>query len=520
MKNEDKLLIKYYRISLEDRDKEESDSIVNQRNLIADYIAGHAEFYEMPNMELYDDGYTGTNFNRPGIKKFFELLRRNKVGCLIVKDFSRFTRDYIELGNYAEQIFPFMDVRFIAVNDHYDSAVDNSNANLEIPFKGILNDLYSKDISMKVKAAKWQMTKKGKICSGSHPFGYKKAKCGGSSPFEIDEEAAAVVQFIFQWAMDGKTNIEIARTLNERGYDTPGVYKRRKGDFGYGLKENEVSVWDSTKVLGILRDERYTGTLIVGRYQSCGIGSGKIKKRPEDLWVRIEGGMPAIVSKEDFAWVQKSRPIEKRGKYKKGHHLLYRKVKCGCCGHYLYFKPSDSGEQYNSFFCKQTHLLTNSTCFRGYIKEKEILDALQSVIKQHVKMVAEIKKDAGRKKGELDLQSQQQRLKIMEKEVELKQAVKAQEYMAYRERRLTKEEFLERKNELQKEISEREKEVQTLRERIKQLEASESEFAEAFGSFTTVECLDREMIERLVDTVWVYDVGRIKIDLKYCDSVP
>ena len=212
MKRESRLLVKYYRLSLEDPGSEESNSIVNQRRLVEDYVTERGDLWEMPGLELVDDGYTGTNFNRPGIKRFFTLLRADKVACLVVKDFSRFTRDYIELGNYAEQIFPFMGVRFVSVNDGYDSAVFREDSGLEVPFKGILNELYSRDISMKVKAAKGQLMKEGKLCSGSYPFGYRKEgaeRCRqDETPYFVDEEAAEVVRAIFRMALEGKKNIE------------------------------------------------------------------------------------------------------------------------------------------------------------------------------------------------------------------------------------------------------------------------------------------------------------------------
>ena len=142
------------------------------------------------------------------------------------------------------------------------------------------------------------------------------------------------------------------------------------------VKEGERSVWDSTKVLNILRDERYTGTLIIGRYRGKGVGSGKVEETPEHMWFREEMGMPAIILREDFERVQSLRPRGKRGAYKKEHHILYRKVRCANCGHFLYYKPSEYGVQYHSFFCKQPHLRPDSECFRGYIKEGEILEEI------------------------------------------------------------------------------------------------------------------------------------------------
>lgn len=518
----DRFLVKYYRLSLEDRNSGESDSIVNQRSLIEEYIKEHADLRDMESVELSDDGYTGTNFNRPGIKKLFEMLRKNQIGCVIVKDFSRFSRDYIELGNYVEQVFPFMEVRFIAINDNYDSLLNNQGNGLDIPFKGILNDLYSKDISMKVKAAKRQMIKNGRLCSGSYPFGYQKVEKGqkgqGNMPYMIDEDAAEIVRYIFKLALEGKKNIEIARILNEKKYPTRGSYKRLKGGFGYGLEESRESIWDSSKVLDILRDERYKGTLILGRYQSAGVGSGKVMVAPEESWFRKDNAIPAIISEEDFDAVQAMHPYKERGKYSKEHHLLYRKVRCGCCGRYLYFKPSESGEQYHSFFCKQSHLNRESKCFKAHIKEKDILEMLLCLIQKQVELAGEIKRNTRKQTGTENSRIERQ-LKNLEKEIEVRQAAKAQNYMEYKDGGITKEEFLERKGEIQKEIAEKENQAETLRKTKGEIVDGESEFVEILSGYKKIEKIDRGIIEELVDTVWVYDVGRVKVEWKFNNNL-
>lgn len=537
MKRESRLLVKYYRLSLEDPGSEESNSIVNQRRLVEDYVTEREDLWEMPGLELVDDGYTGTNFNRPGIKRFFTLLRADKVACLVVKDFSRFTRDYIELGNYAEQIFPFMGVRFVSVNDGYDSAVFREDSGLEVPFKGILNELYSRDISMKVKAAKGQLMKEGKLCSGSYPFGYRKEgaeRCRqDETPYFVDEEAAEVVRAIFRMALEGKKNIEIARALNEKGCLAPAMTKRKNGGFGYGLQDGEVSIWDSSKVLKILRDERYTGTLIVGRYQGLGLGSGKVAEKAEHLWVRRENRIPVIISRENFERVQQTRPIRKRGSYRKEHHLLYRKIRCGCCGRFLYIKFSE-GESGNSFFCKQPHLQPKSACFRGYVKEKEVLHLLLTLINLQMgwseKQKEGIKRDSRKESKTEDKNDEKQIIGVylekLEYEIAKKKEEKAQDYCAFKHGKISREDFLERKAALQRAIEQYEQEW----ENINKMEKDVCGVLENHGCLAgqreengsiclerskrlEIQELDRAMIEKWVKMIWVYDVDRVKIEL-------
>lgn len=451
---EDKILVKYYRLSLEEKEKGESGSIANQRRLVEDYLAKCVDLAAMTALELSDDGYTGMNFKRPGIERFFRLLRENRVGCLVVKDFSRFTRDYVELGNYAEQVFPFMGVRFISVNDRYDSREVKDEDSWLIPFKGILNNLYSRDISSKVRTAKRQMIKEGKPCSGSYPFGYRKTGKGGSEQggmfFETDEKAAQVVRLIFRLALGGKKNREIARILNWIAIPTPAVYKQENGGFGYGLKEGKASLWDSPKILAVLRDERYTGIWIGGRHQSGGVGSGRTKEAPEDMWIRKAEGMPGIIAKEDFERVQVMRPIHRRGKYKTKHHLLYRKVKCGNCGRSLYIRRSDGRTGLIFFFCQQPRLLPGSSCFCGYVKEEDILTVIYAIIAMGHRLAGDKEnKEEGQGKNVRDRESRKvlQQMRVLEREIIWEKELNARDYLGYRTGKLTEEEFQKKRNE-------------------------------------------------------------------------
>lgn len=506
------LLVKYYRLSLEDDNDGESGSIGNQRKIIEDYVKGDLELAVMQNREFVDDGYTGANFNRPGIQQVLELLRQNQVACIVVKDFSRFTRDYIELGSYLEQILPFMEVRFISVNDGYDSRDGIRARGMEIPFRGLLNNLYSQDLSVKVRAAKRQQIKQGKLCSGSYPFGYRKNK-NREPIYCIDEPAAETIRLIFNLAVQGKKNIEIARTLNERKLPTPAVYKRQNGGTAYGLGEGKSSNWDSQKILLILRDERYQGTLIIGRYQSAGVGSGKVIEAPKHMWYRKEQAIPAIVSAEEFAKVQGLRSYQKRGSYNKEHHILYRKVKCGCCGRYLYFKPSESGVQYNRFFCKQSHLDLNSKCFRGYIKEKEILDTLLVLLRKQTAVYHDEKKAAVKSRRDNE---DKKKLVLLEREMKCLKAKRLEDYQQYQERIISKAEFLAGKAEVWKKMEYVESEISKIKRAMTMEQAADIQAA-SLCRRGWIEKLDRGLIEMLVDTVWIYDGDRIKVDLKFGD---
>lgn len=208
--------------------KSESESISHQKALIQNFINDSIELKDSMQYEFFDDGYSGTNFKRPSFERLLEKIKKGEINCVIVKDFSRFGRDYIELGDYLERIFPFMGVRFISINDHYDSLdYKETTGGLDVVMKNIVYDYYSKDLSMKVKTAKYQKMKQGKYLGGYVPYGLMKDP-KDKHKLIVDPEAVAVVREIFDMAIAKMRLIDMARTLNERSVETPGQYYRRK----------------------------------------------------------------------------------------------------------------------------------------------------------------------------------------------------------------------------------------------------------------------------------------------------
>ena len=225
-----KTLALYIRLSKEDDDvgisseKEESNSITNQRMLLYDYLKSHPEFQDYRIIEKCDDGYSGKKFDRPQFVELMELVKQREVDCIIVKDFSRFGRDYIEIGDYLEQLFPFLGVRFIAVNDRYDSQEGGKQtAGLEVAFKNFIYDFYSRDTSKKIRNVRNKMAKAGQFASANAPYGYLKS-AEDKHKLVIDEEAAVVVREIFQLRLSGLSGNKIAAILNERAIPSPAQY--------------------------------------------------------------------------------------------------------------------------------------------------------------------------------------------------------------------------------------------------------------------------------------------------------
>ncbi|MBS6195812.1 MAG: recombinase family protein [Clostridiales bacterium] len=324
----------YMRLSKEDdRFKEESNSIAMQRMLLQKYAADHFSDYDL--MEFCDDGYTGTNFNRPGVQSMLEKVRDSQIDCIIVKDFSRFARDYIELGSYLEQIFAFMGVRFISVNDCYDSkAYQGSIADIDINFRNLLYDLYSKDLSGKVRASLAVRKEQGQYVSGNSPFGYEKDPQDRHALL-IEEDEAEVVRRIFTLAAEGFTSAQIAKLFNETGVKTPVEFKIAKGKTSRVPKGGRF-LWSTNAVCRILRNEIYIGNIVQKKYSKDFVG-GKNHINPREEWLVSYNHHEPIITKEIFDRIQKGRETKQNPHHDPAHPLVGKLV-CGCCGRNLGYR--------------------------------------------------------------------------------------------------------------------------------------------------------------------------------------
>ena len=260
----------YLRLSLEDEgEKDESNSISNQRKLIYEYIHHDSELSGYEAVEFSDDGFSGTNMNRPGMQKLLKEVKANNIRCIIVKDMSRFSRDYIEMGTYLNQIFPFMGIRFIAINDHYDSREHHrSTIEIDTAFQTLLYDLYSKDVSVKVKASIENKCAKGEYVFGQVPFGYEKSKEIKNAVI-VNEKEAEIVRYIFSLAVQGKTSTQIARQLYKE--NVPTITQMRNPEKKY--TDGKVHSWSVAAIRRILNNRFYLGEMAYGKSDRKSVGS-------------------------------------------------------------------------------------------------------------------------------------------------------------------------------------------------------------------------------------------------------
>lgn len=300
----------YIRLSREDGDKAESDSIMNQKEMLRTYVENHGELVFK---DFYvDDGYSGTNFSRPGFQKMMRDIERGEIDCIVVKDLSRFGRDYIETGRYLERYFPEKGVRFIAVADRIDSL--ERTYNLFLPLKNILNEQYARDISEKVHATMRSKQKSGQFIGAFAAYGYRKDP-ENKNHLLVDEQAASIVRKIFTEYMEGKSIREIAEELNAQKIPSPSAYKKQKGQkFRNGKNISEDQPWTYSGVCRILHSELYTGAMVQGKKEQY-MHRRQRQCRPEE-WIVVKGTHEALIEPDLWKMVQ-SKLRERAGNRKK-----------------------------------------------------------------------------------------------------------------------------------------------------------------------------------------------------------
>ena len=375
----------YIRLSLEDY-KYDSMSIENQHLALNEFVSSMPESANAEVLEFIDNGYSGTNFERPKVQELIEMVRANKIDCIIVKDFSRFGRNSIETGYFIERVFPLFHTRFISINDDFDSDQHKGDTGgMDVAFKYLISEYYSWDMSIKTKSAKYAKMQRGEYQSKICPYGYRKGESGRMEP---DPEAAEVVRLIFRLAVGGMTAAAITRELYKQGVPTPGEYKAAHGNTTYDISRTH-GIWSSSSVLRILEDERYIGTYVMGKRKIVEVGSSHVRMKDQSKWFVIPDHHQAIVDKETFQQAQDaithfSQPVKKRRDYP-----LRGKVFCGCCGHALTL----TGEKNPYYFCRQSQVTQELPCCATKVNAIELQDAVLDVLKKQADAVLDDGKD-------------------------------------------------------------------------------------------------------------------------------
>ena len=384
----------YLRLSRDDEDidgssKSESNSISSQRDLVRSYVREHDD------MELFDiyvdDGYSGTNFDRPEFKRMMADIEAGDVNCVIVKDLSRLGRDYIEAGRLIQKTFPAFHVRFIAITDNFDSmTADNNTKSLVLPVKNFINDSYSRDISQKVKSQKIMQQKQGKFIGSFAVYGYRKSD-EDKHKLCPDDYAADIVRKIFAWKLEGMSSLAIAHRLNELGILSPMEYKKSCGEkFNTVFGSNVTAKWSSVAVKRILTNEIYTGVLIQGKAEKINYKVKKSVVKPEKDWIRVEGTHEAIISRKDFEVVQELLKTDIRSSAGTAcSHLFSGVLFCGDCKEPMIRRVNRyKGTSKVYFICSTRN--KSQGCTRHSILEEELKEVVFQTLQTYVSVFLDV----------------------------------------------------------------------------------------------------------------------------------
>jgi len=377
------VIARYLRLSSEDIDlkeskKTESNSIANQRGVLNAHIEKIPEFSDAKVIEFCDDGWSGKNFERPGVQEMLTQVRQGKIQCVIVKDLSRFGRDYLTVENYISRIFPFLSVRFISVNDGIDSIHPMGVDNLDTSFRALLYDLYSRDLSWKVRNAKRQRTQRGDFESRYAPYGYIKDP-QRKTHLVIDPPAAAVVQRIFQMVGSGKSAIQTAKALNDDGVLTPMLYKLATGCTQRVWNSIQAeNYWTDSAIIRIIRDEQYLGKVVYGKRYYDIIGKSHSVKVSKKDWIITDHAHDAIITQEEFDRAQAALHKYSERRSFPDRQPLRKKLCCGVCGYAMRREET----QMPYYICRTSSMTSAYPCAGTQILERDlfalILDGLHA----------------------------------------------------------------------------------------------------------------------------------------------
>lgn len=515
----------YIRLSKEDGDKLESNSISNQRDLIHTFLKGKPEIEICT--EKVDDGYSGIDFNRPAMIELLEEIKHGVINCIIVKDLSRFGRNYIETGRYIQQIFPFMGIRFIAINDNYDSLnPENQTDNIILPFKNLMNDSYCRDISIKVRSQIDVRQKRGDYVGSFPAFGYFRDPAQ-KSKLVIDEVAAATVRDIFTMRIAGQNNKRIADCLNDHGVPSPMEYKMLlHWKYATSFKLKPQAKWSPMAVDRILKNEVYTGVMVQGKEKTLNY---KVKKRikvPKEDWVRVENTHDAIVSKEDYTLVQSLMLCDTRtAPNGQDLYLFSGLLRCCDCGCNMVRKLiKTSGTAYTYYICSSNKNDKN-VCSSHRIREDYLSAVVLKMLRLHIAYICSLEELLQAIEElplqEYEVQKKSEQLEQRRSDLVRNQKLKISVYEDYKDGLLTKKDYLEMKADYEGICVQLENAIDVLEEEIDSLiqnRKSHSDWIETFKSIGNVTELNRGLLVLAVEQIIVYDANTVRIQFKYQDE--
>lgn len=520
------ILALYLRLSREDDELEdESNSITNQRLILRKYIEQRPEFQGYTIKEYADDGYSGRNFERPAVKELLEDVRTGKVYGILVKDFSRFGRNLIEVGDYIEKIFPLLDVRFIAVNNHFDSAdYDGTTPDMDVSFQNLMYDYSSAENSVKIKGDLFNRRKSGNFLASFAPLGYMKSP-QNHNQLIIDPDAAWIIRIIFDKYSKWGVKAQVARYLNDNKVPTPLQYAVRKGKMKRWKYAEEEKFWSGAIVGKIIKNPVYIGHSVFHKSEVQEPASSQRIFLPKEEWNVCENVHEPIISKELFEWVNSTEFLEqitgdqqKKEKRKPGSKDSPIKgfVKCGGCRHSMVRRNRANA----SYYCRYYYESKREECCKENIKEADLIEIVKAAICRQAMVAADlrkllkIQKDAERRKRDLWIKQKEQ----LEKEIQKLQNENFELYEKYKEAQLSREVFAELRKKCQERIQYLQNQLEEYAGKEVQENSNHQNVLDLLEGKENIAELTREMMEQLISKIYVYGRNRVEIIFNYRDE--
>ena len=518
----------YIRLSREDGDKVESNSITSQREILKEYLKLH------PDIELHDfyidDGWSGTNFDRPGFIRMMEDIYSGDVNCVIVKDLSRFGRNYTDAGNYLDNIFVRLQIRFIALNNGIDTATNNMNAAtrcITVGVQNVINESLAATTSVNVRGTLNVNREQGKFIGSFASYGYMKDP-NDHHKLIIDPETAPVVRMIFEKFIDGCSIIGIAKDLNEMGIPNPTAYKKLKGfNYKHPAGKKLDGLWPDSSVRRILRNEMYVGNMVQGKNTTISYKIKQCRAIPKEDWIIVEGTHEAIVDRETFDKAQSLfNQFIRKAPQKSEVDLFSGFVRCADCLRAMNKKTnSHPYGTYHYYRCGTSRKMKKSSCTNHTIRidkmELAVLASIQGMIDSAVEMDKLIKRINSRPVKKKESSHICSAIDTHTAELEKLKGMIIDLYPDWKSGIISKEEYFTLKEQLTEKTTSLEKALENLKrtnEEFKNGITEDNDFISHFKKYGKIDTLTRAMVVELIDKIYVHEGGRITISFKFTDA--
>lgn len=518
----------YVRLSKEDAlssqgKKAESNSISNQKQLILDFVRDKADINIVSIRE--DDGYTGTDYERPDFQRMMDDIKAGIVNCVIVKDLSRFGREYINAGKYIDRLFPYYGVRLIAINDGIDTITKSSSDDFSIMIKNLMNDNYCRDISIKIRSQLQVKRKNGEFIGAFAPYGYQKSD-EDKNLLLVDAYPAGIVQDIFRWKLEGMNQDAIAKKLTGQGVLSPMEYKRSKGlSYKTMFKTNPQAKWSAVAVRRILTNPVYVGTLIQGVRTRPNYKIKTVIVKEEDEWVIVENAHEAIIEPKIFLLVQRLLELDTRtSPHEEKVFPLAGLIYCGDCGGTMVRKTTTSGGKKFAYYVCGTHKKSHS-CSNHQIPEKQLEETVLALLQEHIQMIVEL--DAclqairNTPMKRISTKKLEDRLVAIDVDLNRYRRLKTSAYEDLKDGILSKEDYLDIRDQYDARIADASLAQEQVKKELSlyfETGYSSQQWISDFKEHRNIRALTRSVVAQCIEKIQIYEGKRIEITFTHAQD--